>query len=290
MTNPASQTAFGPMSIVATEQYYPEEQRLVQDELAIRFLPSGLRFLAKLTQWLPAGALLFNLSEKRAPGIWGGVLCRKRYIDEKLIEALNMGIDAVVNLGAGLDTRAYRFPALSAIPVFEVDLPENIDYKRARLQQVYGSIPAHITLVPIDFDCQELASVLVKQGYQTGYRSFFIWEAVTQYLSDEGAQRTFNSLAQARIGSRLAFTYVRKDFIDGTARYGLDTLYQAYRVKRHLWHFGLKPQQVAIFLNGYSWKELEQVGSQEYTSRYLRLCGRTMPVAEIERTVYAEKI
>ncbi|HSD85087.1 MAG TPA: SAM-dependent methyltransferase, partial [Anaerolineae bacterium] len=106
----------------------------------------------------------------------------------------------------------------------------------------------------------------------------------------EGIRRTFNFLAQVQAGSRLVFTYVRKDFIEGTARYGLDLLYRTYRLRRRLWHFGWEPQQVAAFLAEYGWKEVEQVGSQEYTSRYLKPSGRTMPVLEIERAVYAEKI
>ena len=81
-----------------------------------------------------------------------------------------------------------------------------------------------------------------------------------------------------------------KDFIDGTARYGLDALYEVYRVKRPLWRFGLEPKQVAAFLEQYAWKELEQVGSQEYTLRYLKPAGRAIPVTEIERAVYAEKL
>ena len=278
------------MTVIAVEQYYPQGQRLVQDELAIQFLPPGLKPLVMLTRWPPARRLLFNLSEQRGQGVWGGVLCRKRYIDDKTLEALSEGINAVVILGAGLDTRAYRLAAVKAIPVFEVDLPENIKYKRARLERLYGTVPAHVTLVPIDFDNQDLATGLASQGYRTEYRSFFIWEAVTQYLTEAGIRKTFEFLARAKARSRLVFTYVRKDFIDGTERYGLDTLYQAYRVSGPLWRFGLAPEQVAAFLGEYGWAETEQVGSQEYTERYLRPIGRTIPVMEIERAVYAEKL
>jgi len=290
MANPAAQTAYGPMSIVAIEQYYPEGQRLVQDERAFQFLPFGLKALVKLTRWLPLRALMFNLSERGARGVWGGVLCRKRYIDDKLLEATSAGIQAVVILGAGLDTRAYRLATLGAITVFEVDLPENIVYKRTKLQELYGSVPAHVVLVPLDLDSQDLASGLASQGYQAEYKSFFICEAVTQYLGEGGVQKTLSFLAKAKSGSRLVFTYVCKDFIDGTALYGLDALYKAYRVRRQLWHFGLEPKQVAAFLEQYAWKELEQVGSQEYTLRYLKPVGRAVTVMEIERAVYAEKL
>lgn len=290
MANQAAQTAYGPISIVATEQYYPEGQRLVQDELAFQFLPPGLKSLAKLTRWPPVRALMFSISEKRARGVWGGVLCRKRLIDDRLLEAVNAGIQAVVILGAGLDTRAYRLAALRTIPVFEVDLPENIEYKRVKLQELYGSVPTHVTLVPVDFESQELASVLVSHGYRIEHKSFFIWEAVTQYLTEEGVRKTFSFLAQAKSESRLVFTYIRKDFMDGTACYGLETLYQVYRVNGQLWCFGLEPKQVAAFLEEYAWKELEQVGSQEYSLRYLKPIGREVSVTEIERAVYAEKL
>ena len=290
MANQAAQTAYGPMSIVVAEQYYPEGQRLIEDALAFQFLPPGLKVFARLVRWTLVRDLIFNLSERRAHGVWGSVLCRKRYIDDKLLETISDGLQAVVILGAGLDTRAYRLAALGALQVFEVDLPENIAYKSSKLQELYGSVPAHVVLVPLDLDCQDLASGLAAHGYRADYKSFFVWEAVTQYLSQAGVQKTLKSLAQAKTGSRLVFTYIRKDFIDGTARYGLEALYQAYRGKSPLWHFGLAPGQVAAFLEPYAWKELEQVGSQEYTVRYLKPAGRAMPVTEIERAVYAEKL
>jgi methyltransferase (TIGR00027 family) len=290
MANQAAQTAYGPMIVIAVEQYYPERQRLVQDELAIQFLPPVYKAIVKLNRWPPIRAWIFRFFERSARGVWGGVLCRKRYIDDRLLEALDAGIQAVVILGAGLDTIAYRLAALKAMPVFEVDLAENIAYKRAKLLKSYGSVPAHVTLVPVDFDSQDLGSSLSAQGYRAEYRSFFIWEAVTQYLSEEGIQKTMGFLAQAKTGSRFVFTYIYKDFIDGSARYGLETLYETYRVKRRLWRFGLEPTQVAAFLERYGWKELEQLGSQEYTLRYLKPAGRDMPVMEIERAVYAEKM
>jgi methyltransferase (TIGR00027 family) len=277
------------MISMAIEQFYPPEQRLVQDELAIQFLPSIYKAIVNLTRSPSFREWMINLLERRARGVYAGVVCRKRYIDDRLLEAVGAGIQAVVILGAGLDTRLYRLDALSTMPVFEVDLPENIAYKRNMLQKLYRSIPGHVSLVPLDFERQDLASALASQGYNLDYKSFFVWEAVTQYLGEDGIQNTMRSLSQAKVGSRLVFTYILKDFIDGKARYGLDTLYETYRVEKPLWRFGLEPDHVATFLEQYAWKEFEQVGSQEYTSRYLQPVGRLMPVMEIERAVYAEK-
>jgi Leucine carboxyl methyltransferase len=74
-------------------------------------------------------------------------------------QATDSQIDAAVILGAGFDTRAYRLPVLAATPVYEIDLPANIDRKRTRLTKLFGGIPANVTLVPIDVETQDLADV-----------------------------------------------------------------------------------------------------------------------------------
>ena len=290
MANQAAQTAYGPMITAAVEQYFPAGQRLVQDDLAIQLLPPVYKTLVKLTRWPPLRTWIIKLIEKRASGVWGGVLCRKRYIDDKLLEAIQAGIQTVVILGAGLDTRAYRPPLMGSLSVFEVDLPENIAFKKARVQEMFGEVPPHARLVALDFDRGELGDVLTLVGYYPEDKSFFIWEAVTQYLGETGIHKTMKLLSEAASGSRLVFTYICKDFIDGRDKHGLDKVYEVYRVKRPIWRFGLEPEGVDDFLRQYGWRELEQAGVQEYTSRYLKPAGRPMPVMDIERAVYAQKM
>jgi len=43
-------------------------------------------------------------TERAFPGLWSGIMCRKRSIDEALI-ASSREIDAAVDLGAGFDSR-----------------------------------------------------------------------------------------------------------------------------------------------------------------------------------------
>jgi methyltransferase (TIGR00027 family) len=288
MAHPASETAVGPMTIVAVEQYEPETQRLIRDELAYHFLPSSVQRIVRFARWRPMRNLLIGVTEKTANGIWGSMLCRKRYIDDTIEESLG-SVEAVVNLGAGFDTRAYRIPGLATLPIFEVDSPENIAAKRARLQSRFGQVPATVHLVPIDFEHQTLATTLGEHGYRTEHRTFFVWEAVTQYLSEEAVRTTFAFLAKAPPGSRLVFTYIRKDFLDGVDLYGAGPTYQRFRVKQQLWHFGMDPKQVGAFLDEYGWCEVEQLGSAEFHARYVAPTGRVMPVSEIERAVSAMK-
>jgi len=122
-------------------------------------------------------------------------------------QATDSQIDAAVILGAGFDTRAYRLPVLAPTPVYEIDLPANIDRKRTRLTKLFGGIPANVTLVPIDVETQDLAD-LANHGYRPERPTFFVWEAVTQYLTEAGVRKTFDFLATAAPGSHLVFTYV----------------------------------------------------------------------------------
>ncbi len=291
MTYKAAITGPGPMAMVAIEQKkFPESARIINDDLAYRILPFGMRAAVWLKLRLFSRDYMVNWMEKRLPGIWGGLMCRKRYIDDKVAEAADGQAETVVNLGAGFDTRAYRLPPLAKVPVFEVDLPENIDAKRSRLRKVFEEVPAHVTLVPIDFDRQELGAVLASQGYAGDTKTFFIWEGVTQYLTEAGIRTTFDFLAKAPAGSRLAFTYVLKDFIDGKVLYGAEYLYKKMVLKDKSFLFGMDPEDVADFLGVYAWRVLEHLGYEELAERYVKPTGRKLVSMALERMVYAEKL
>jgi methyltransferase (TIGR00027 family) len=176
---------------------------------------------------------------------------QKRYIDEPLI-ALSREIGAVVNLGAGIDTRAYRLPPLAEVPGWEVDQPANINSKQDRLRQWFGRPPEHITFVSIDFDQEALGPALASRGYTAPRQTFFIWEAATQYPTETGIKATLDFLATAPRGSRLGFSYVLKDFLDGQNLYGQERLHERY-VKDNISLFGLDPRNVSDFLDPNGW-------------------------------------
>lgn len=290
MPGAVASTAYGPMLYSAWEQMLPQPARIVDDPLAGRMLPAYAKPILQASRWKPLRRALLNAFEKSAPGIRGALLCRKRYIEDRLVDSLSAGFDSVVILGAGLDTLAYRLPQLAATPVYEVDLPENIAYKKKAVEALYGDVPAHVRLVPLDFETQTLETGLRAAGYADGETSFFVWEGVTQYLTETAVHETMQFLAQAGAGSRLVFTYILKTFIDGTDTDGLDSLYRRMRVNHAYWLFGLHPQDVGAFVGGYGWTLKEQMRADDYRRRYVMPAGRTVAVAEIEPAVYAEKV
>ncbi|GMA48969.1 SAM-dependent methyltransferase [Alicyclobacillus contaminans] len=290
MAQEAAKTGAGPTALVAIEQFFPEKERIIEDDLAYRMLSFGARVFLWLVRPHSVRDWMVRATENDAPGIWSGMMCRKRYIDEKLTDAINQHqIAAVVNLGAGFDTRAYRLPALSDIPVWELDQLGNIKSKQIRLRKVFGTIPSHIQLVGIDFDHEDLRAVLESHSYTMDKRTFFIWEGVTQYLTEKGVRTTFDFLSKVARGSRLAFTYVRKDFLEGRAMYNSEKLYKRYVTNKN-WIFGMEPERWTNFLKEYGWQVIEDVGYDEMAEKYVKPTGRRLASTPIERMIYAEKL
>jgi methyltransferase (TIGR00027 family) len=275
--------------LTAVEQYEPPGRRLVDDDLAELFLPRGRRWIAAATRWAPARRLMIRGSEFTGPGLWVNMAGRRRFIGDKLEEALG-DIDAVVILGAGMDTRAYQLTRRVRIPIFEVDLPINISRKAATVRRVLGELPLSVRLVAVDFEHDDLLTALAEHGYRIDYRAFFIWEGVTQYLTEDGVRRTLEGLRAAAPGSRMVFTYVRRDFIDGTNLYNTRTLYRNVRQRRQVWQFGLQTEAVAEFIAEYGWRLVEQAGPDEFVQRYVEPTGRKLPASQLEWSAYAEKI
>ncbi|QZA06185.1 SAM-dependent methyltransferase [Mycolicibacter heraklionensis] len=285
--NPAAQTAYGPMLLAAVEQHEPPSRRLVDDDLAAAFLPARIRWLVAATRPALLRKWVIAAMDRSGPGLWVNLTCRKRFIADRIDEA-GENIDAVVILGAGLDTLAYRLARRTRIPVFEVDQAVNIARKAATVRRALGALPLSVRLVALDFERDDLLTTLVEHGYRTAFRTFFVCEGVTQYLTEAGVRRTMEGLRPAAPGSRLVFTYVRRDFIDGKNLYGSQRLYR--RVVKKLWHFGLQPDQVADFLAEYGWRLIEQAGPEQLLQRYVEPTGRDLDASDLEWSVYAEKL
>lgn len=286
----AASTAFGPMVVVAIEQHQPASNRMVDDPVAVSMLPLGLRLLVGAMRLKLLEDWVFRASEAQMPGIRASMLCRKRYINDVTLSAIEDGIEQFVILGAGLDTSAYRLPALADKKTYEVDLPENSEYKRARLESIYGQVPEHVRLVALDFDKDDLLERLNESGYDPTVKSLFVWEGVTQYLTEEGVRKTLSTLSKAAPGSKLVFTYVLKAFMTGRNLFGAKKGFERFVVKEKLWHFALDPDEVAPLLAQYGWHEDEQVGPTEYDERYIAPAGRQLRAMEVEPCVLATRI
>ncbi len=87
MAQAAAKTGAGPTVMVAIEQHFPSRQRIITDDLAYSVLPFGARALVWAMRPPLARNRMVRATERAFPGLWSGIMCRKRYIDEALIAA-----------------------------------------------------------------------------------------------------------------------------------------------------------------------------------------------------------
>lgn len=139
----------------------------------------------------------------------GLMLRRTRFIDEALQRAVNACATQVVVLGAGFDTRAYRFrELLKHSKVIEVDAALTQSYKKRRIQEVLPDLPTNVTYCSFDFAKDTLMDDLCRVGFKEDEKAFYIWEGVCMYLPEVAVRKTLETIAShSAPGSTLVLDY-----------------------------------------------------------------------------------
>ncbi|WP_426977531.1 class I SAM-dependent methyltransferase [Pseudarthrobacter sp. O4] len=128
------------------------------------------------------------------------------------------GIEQLVILGAGFDTRAYRLPPEANVRCFEIDQPRTQAFKLRMLRD--AGLAAHLaTYVAADFQAEDWFEKLVASGFDPARPAFFLWEAVTMYLDRDSVERTLRRIAGTAPGSVVAFDYFSAEIIASRSPY-----------------------------------------------------------------------
>src|ERR1700683_3736547 len=247
-TGQPSRTARQNALFRALEARRPPGDRVAADPLAVGSLTPEFRVLAGAGRMPPARRLIESVIDRRWPCVRGGVVARTRLIDEAVAAALP-GVQQVLILGAGVDSRAYRLAQLRDVAVFEVDHPATQAAKRRILRRGSVQIPASVRFVPVEFGADDPAAKLAEGGFAAGKPTLVLWEGVTNYLDPVSVDATFSFLASAIApGSPVLFTYVDRGMLGGAAvlRVGATTL-RAVRRGRAPVPFGPHPPAATTF-------------------------------------------
>jgi methyltransferase (TIGR00027 family) len=114
-----------------------------------------------------------------------GVVIRTSAIDGLIDEAMQLGVDTVVNLGAGLDTRPYRLNIAPHIRWIEIDFPNLVELKDSALA---GHAPncslERIGMNLLDHSARKL--LFARYGSRAN-KTLLIAEGVIPYLSNDEA-------------------------------------------------------------------------------------------------------
>ena len=110
------------------------------------------------------------------------VAIRTHIIDNYIQEAIRDGVDAVVNLGAGLDTRPLRMNLPESLLWVEVDYPTMIDYK----EKMIGKEKARCRLerVRLDLSMIEKRKAFFDEVSRRAKKILILTEGVIPYLTE----------------------------------------------------------------------------------------------------------
>ncbi len=275
-----SSSAQSMATIRAIESQKPASRRICYDPFARKLISPGYFLLESA----------FNhYAEWRSPGLLGFIACRTRYIDDYLERCLEDGTKQVVILGAGLDARAYRFPAFKEqAKAFEVDHPATQAAKIAQARKVFKEVPGHVTYVPIDFN-EESLDKLSDYGYQGDLKTLIIWEGVTMYLQPEAVDATLAWVkSNSAPGSSIIFDYIYLSaYTEEHPRAEIQISRWTHRLTGEPLTFGIEKGQITDFMTWRGFTDVVDAGAQDFERLYCTGPNQGRPVADPYAIVHA---
>jgi len=274
----ASRTAANVAGFRVLESFKPANERVLNDPYAIQFLSGIYTILAK-TRFLISSRLLVKIMDWYVSSfIPGGInfdVVKARYIEDYLNQCIEDGIEQLVLLGAGYDSRAFRFNALKEkVKVFEVDHPDSQRIKKEKVKKIFGSLPGHIIYIPVDFDKEKLDEKLFESGYAKNLKTLFIWEGVTYYLTAEAVDATLAFIANnSGEGSSVIFDYSYESFINGRVKEAKKMRRKAAQLGEPF-TFGIEEGTVEEFLSKRGFGQVKDMNAQSLHDIYFKDTNR----------------
>lgn len=253
---------------IANKEY--KNREFGPDDLAEYFLPPHFRFFLKFE------AIRANTKDKLnrfLPGLNEYMIARTAYFDRLFVDALNNKTPQIVLLGAGYDSRAYRFAKLiHGTKIFELDIAPTQDRKKKCLKKAKIGIPQQVTFVPINFNQESLKNILEEAGYQSHQETLFIWEGVSYYLDAESVDATLGFISHSsHKESIIAFDYTVSITEENMNCYGVKEFAQT--MKEHHANeellFSIDEGEIESFLEQRNLKVVEHLDNEEIERTHL---------------------
>jgi methyltransferase (TIGR00027 family) len=248
------------------ESALPEGQRICYDPYAVHFVdPETLEFARKNPEKTKA---MREHYERLFPGLSSSIRARVRYFDDFVKAAIGDGLEQMVILGAGYDTRAYRIEGLNKIRVFEVDHPGTQGMKIDKIKKIFGSLPEHVVYVPVDFESEDLGQKLLEMGYDRSRRTLFVVEGLVMYIPPKAVDEMLSFIVNnSAKGSEVLFDYFLQSVVDGTCETGKNMRdFAAQQGEPFL--FGIEEGTVEAFLAERGFSKVRNVTSEDYKKAY----------------------
>ncbi len=214
------------------------------------------------------------------------VIAIRTYLIDELIEQIisTEGIDTVVNLAAGLDTRPYRLSLPSSLRWIEIDLPEIIDYKA----QILLSAKPNCILERCQLDLIDiqLRNNLFSEINTAGKQILVVTEGLLSYLSSEQVASLTSNLCEQSNFRWWLFELLSSSTSQPQKSYNRKIFDQYFGSGDSTLQFS--PAEGAQFFHQYGWEVAECKSAWEESYR-LKRGGKLASVGKFLLKSFAKK-
>ena len=205
------------------------------------------------------GSRIWAIQKLVTSPLYGYFIARTAFIDHIFKQSITDDIPQIVLLGAGYDTRAYRYRmSIKHTRIFELDIQSTQKRKQEVLNSANIEIPQEVTFVSVNLKQDQLKEVLCNTGFDPTMKTLFIWEGVTYYLTEEAVAATLCFIKNnSPYGSILCFDYMTEQ---------LESVNLA-----EPFQFWLAQGNMDKFIDEHGLKIIEHIDAHEMEKRYLTM-------------------
>lgn len=213
ITESVGATALGVAAARAAET--ESANPLIDDPFARMFLEAAGE---GMWNWFAAPALPAELTEAmpdlplRMQSMINYMATRTAFFDGFFIDAATAGVQQVVILAAGLDSRTWRLPWPTGTKVYELDQPKVLEFKSSTLEQRGATPTAELVNVAVDLR-QDWPEALQRAGFDPLVPTAWSAEGLLPFLPAAAQDLLFERVqALSAPGSRIAVEAPGPDF------------------------------------------------------------------------------
>jgi methyltransferase (TIGR00027 family) len=192
------------------------------------------------------------------------VVIRTVIIDDYIRQAIAAGVDIILNLGAGLDTRPYRIEVPSSLRWIEVDFPRMIELKETRLADEKPG--CRLERIGLDLTDRALRRQLFANVSARAGKILVLTEGVIPYLTNDDVAELADDFRQVE---KIGF-WITDYFSPEAIRFG-EKMHARFMRNAP---FQFNPKDWFSFFGEHAWRASEI----RYISEEANRLGRPIPL------------